>query len=471
MTILLKLKELDRIEKLNAIQDEAVNALKKDNYVGTLKLATGVGKSMTSLKAIHKMYKDGILVKGDTISLLAEEVRARERTFFEQEIPKYKKLFGFDILHHFDIKFNHYNTFARNNVQPKVLILDEADCAFSQERIKLFDKNVPYIIGLTGTTADTSPVYRDKSEQGFRQTDFETKAKLVTDFANKGQCFQIFCPIVYEYGMEDGIKNEILSDFRTTIITHNLDNYNNCIQITKKWKGTEQKYYSFWMRTIFKPRFNQGFRSKMLSKEIPRFLYKLPSKINLAKLIIPHLKGRKTLIFARELEFLRQLTPNVAEDYYIINGKKVTDLPAWKRKNNINTRKRLKIGANGIEEYCKVSAEEILDKFDEGKIDIVASSKRLQRGITLKGLNTLVIFVSSKQYDTLAQMLGRLVRWEKGKIGEVIIVITKGTMEEKWYEESRKIKNYKNKVVGNLDMREYRIIDGHSLRLENFRLW
>ena len=53
MTILLKLKELDRIEKLNAIQDEAVNALKKDNYVGTLKLATGVGKSMTSLKAIH----------------------------------------------------------------------------------------------------------------------------------------------------------------------------------------------------------------------------------------------------------------------------------------------------------------------------------------------------------------------------------------------------------------------------------
>lgn len=43
------------------------------------------------------MYDNGILVKGDSVAILAEEVRARERTFFEQEIPKFKEIFEFDI--------------------------------------------------------------------------------------------------------------------------------------------------------------------------------------------------------------------------------------------------------------------------------------------------------------------------------------------------------------------------------------
>lgn len=116
---------MDRIKKLNAIQDKAVDALEKNDFVGTLKLATGVGKTISALKAVERMYNNGVLVKGNSITVLAEEVIARKRTFFEQEIPKYKQIFGFDILKYFNVNFSHYNTFAKSNDKPKLLILDE----------------------------------------------------------------------------------------------------------------------------------------------------------------------------------------------------------------------------------------------------------------------------------------------------------------------------------------------------------
>lgn len=283
--------------------------------------------------------------------------------------------------------------------------MDEVDCIFSVERIKTFNKPIDYFIGLTGTTSDTSPVYRDKSEEGFRQSDFDTKLGKVTDFANKGQCFQIFCPIVYEYSMEQGIKDGILSDFRTTIITHNLGNNN--VQITKNWVGTEKKYYDFWRTKALLPNTPEYFKVSILQQRLPRFLYSLPSKITLGKKILKHLQDRRVLIFSKELEFLRQLTPNVCEDYYLINGKKYNDLKEYKKKKNIKSSVRLKVGEYGIKTLVKVTPEEVLDRFDNGEINTIASSQRLQRGVTLKGLNTLLIFVSSKQYRALVQMLGK----------------------------------------------------------------
>ena len=65
----------------------------------------------------------------------------------------------------------------------------------------------------------------------------------------------------------------------------------------------------------------------------------------------------------------------------------------------------------------------------------------------------------------------RLVRYEEGKIGEVIIVVTKNTMEEKWYQKSKENRNYKNKLIDTLNMREYRRISSKSFDYPNFKLF
>lgn len=345
------------------------------------------------------MYENGILVKGDTIAILAEEVKARKRTFFEQEIPSFNKIFNFDISKMFDLHFYHYTTFAKNKIIPKAIACDEVETSFSPENIKCFAKPIKYIMGFTGTTAATAPVYRNKSEQGFRQSDFDTKRKMITDFANKGQCFEIFCPIVYEYNMEQGISDGILSDFRTTIIEHELSNTEQ-VQITKNWKGSEKKYYEWWKQFAFK---TPEVTGRVLGQQLPRFLASYPSKLKMAKKIIPHLKDRKTLIFSKELSFLRELTDNVSEDYYVIDGQRYNTVKDFRIAKGISGR----LNKTHYKTKEKVLSNVVADRFDADEINIIGSANRLQRGITLKGLNTLLIFINSKQYHTLVQQLGK----------------------------------------------------------------
>lgn len=44
-------------------------------------------------------------------------------------------------------------------------------------------------------------------------------------------------------------------------------------------------------------------------------------------------------------------------------------------------------------------------------------------------------------------------------------------MEEKWYQKSKENRNYKNKLIDKLNMREYRRISSKSFDYPNFKLF
>ena len=470
-----------RLELLNQIQEEAVDALAAADFNGTVLMYTGSGKSIMKQKTIYKALELGKIKKGDTIWLMAEEVQARKRTFFDTEIPFFISLYNKDVTKDFDFQFHSYQSGKKLLKQikdgkigkPKLICLDEVETVFSPTRLCIFElqDEGTMFCGFTATEAALLNVYRDKVERvagshklDLRQSDYDTKHKKITDFVNKGQCFDVFIPVVYEKDYEYGIKNGLLSNFTTTIIEHELGTKDKSYLISKKngWYGSEAEWHKFYKQLAFNVKVEAGFRASILKQKIPQFLYKLGSKIHVGKKILECLPDNaKTLIFGKELNFLSKITPNVARDFHLIDGKEVYDLKQYKIDNGLC--KYTRIGE-------KVTTSPLLDKFDSGEINVLASAQRLQRGVTLKGLNTLVIFISGKQSHILLQSLGRLIRFQEGKIGHLILVVTKGTFEENWLKQSCQIKNYKNEIIKTIDLNVKQIISSKSLWLTNFKL-
>lgn len=124
-------------------------------------------------------------------------------------------------------------------------------------------------------------------------------------------------------------------------------------------------------------------------------LYNLPSKIDIVKILLSKLKN-KTIIFSNSLDILLKITSNV------ISSRNTSE------KN-----------------------EEIRNSFDKGIINTIGSFKKLEQGANLNDLDNVIIMSYYSKSKSLIQRLGRLRN--NGKVGNVFIIVTKDTQEEKWF--------------------------------------
>lgn len=440
-----------RIVLLNQVQDEAVEAVRNNGYNGVVQLPTGSGKTIILLKTLIKALEDGIVNQGDEIWILAEEIQARRKTFFEDEIPKFKEIFGHDILVLVDLKFysyvvapRYYKQFLESTKEaPKFIFMDEVECMMTplaSETLKFQEHGVK-MVGVTGTLMATKNLHEVEEEA--YQSEVFTRQKKVTRYVNKGQLFQMFLPVVYFKSIDWFVDTGLLSPIETTIIYHKLSDKVK-VEITKgkkatkktkaklPWMGSEYEYWEFWNRLGRNPTIEATFRTRIFQQLLPQFLYTQPSKTFIGKRLVEILKDRKVLFFSPRIESLKLMDIPVAEDVY-------EEVPL---KSNPNKTKRKKVK----------TVSDWLNEFDEAESIVLGSSKRLQRGVTLGGIDTLVIFLSGKSNTVLCQALGRIRRWKYGKIGQVFIIVTKGTYEERWLEEAQIIRDYKGKEIGRLDL-------------------
>mgnify|MGYP002684185793 FL=1 len=75
---------------------------------------------------------------------------------------------------------------------------------------------------------------------------------------------------------------------------------------------------------------------------------------------------------------------------------------------------------------------EIRDMFDKGEIKNIASFKKLKQGANLSNLDNIIITSYYSSTKDLIQRVGRLRKAGK-RVGNVIILVTKGTKEEDWF--------------------------------------
>lgn len=75
---------------------------------------------------------------------------------------------------------------------------------------------------------------------------------------------------------------------------------------------------------------------------------------------------------------------------------------------------------------------EALRRFKEGEVNILCSTKALNQGFDIPNANLGIICGLTSKALSMIQRVGRLIRYEEGKIGKVYVLYIKDSQEEKW---------------------------------------
>lgn len=421
-----------RIQKLNEVQGEALKALELQGFRGTVSLCPGSGKTILSYKALYRMLELGLITRGAKIIFLAE-TNVREKTVWEDEAPKFHKLYKKDVLSDFNFIFHCYqakpNLIYNDFIDVDVVIADELqDAATAEYHRILTDNKCKYVIGLTGAVSMEANVFPSRIPDGLLnevcQSDTATASRQVTDFITKGQLLDIFLPVIYTYTTAQAIEDGVISRFKTFEIQHSLDDENKVVQTWKSYPTLDTEFAYYAKRDSIRRDFRQSSFIKLaVAREMARFLYRIPSKTNVCKALLKRLGAQKTLIFGVEKDSLYKITPNVVES----------------------------------DNFSK-----LIDDFNSGKINVIASAKMLKQGITLEGVQNIIFHSYDSKWHNMEQKRAR-IRWLDGDFAKLFFIVTSGTFEEKWYANLRKQKDSEGKIIKVHDLNVTSIVKSSTL--------
>ena len=135
------------MEKIrDQVQQKALESWLKNNKKGTLEIVTGLGKTFIALHAIYSMPRDKNIVH-----LFLAETNSREKDL-NDDIKKYKEIFGRDVRKDYTLHFHCYQTVYKwKNQKFGLVIGDEIHDALSPSYCQFFFNNkYDAILGLSG---------------------------------------------------------------------------------------------------------------------------------------------------------------------------------------------------------------------------------------------------------------------------------------------------------------------------------
>lgn len=405
--------------KKDEIQNQAIKAWIEKDKKGIVEIITGFGKTFIGLKALYTMPKDKNVVH----LFLAEQVD--RKVDLDKDIQNFNKIYDCDVYNDYNLEFYCYQT-VRNWKDRNIglVIADEVTDSISPENYKFYlNNNYVALIGLTALfTGNTSYTL---------ENDHLISKVFNTNIITKQQLLDYIAPICFSYSVSQGQKDGTSRKLNIYIIESYLDPINKTIKAGNSnivFYQTEKSAYEYINKLYnevenLKPKlledfyaFNERKRLKTFSiiSKRSKFLYNLPSKINLVNKLVKELT-EKTIIFTNSLESLDTITKNV------VSAKK-SDL-----ENN-----------------------KIREKFDNDEIDIIGSFKKLKQGANLKGVDVCILMSYYGKELDLIQRIGRL-RQNNDKIGSVFIFMTKDTQEEVWVSNMLSKMDEYNIVTGTYD--------------------
>lgn len=400
-------------ELKDKIQKEALNEWLKNDKKGTAELATGVGKTILALHALYTMDKD------DTIHLFLAETTERKKDLLN-DIKKFNQLFNCDVVNDYNLKFYCYQTVYKwKDRQFGLIIADEIHDSLSPKYSEFyFNNKYKAVLGLSATVD--------------RKTKYEENGNVFS----KGQLLDKIAPSIFKYTIGEGQNEGVSRKLNIYVINHELNNIDKTVKagsLKKSFLQTEKASYDYWDKEHKRSWFIEDPEMKALKIRITshkrsNLLFNLPSKVNIVKKLLNNLEG-KTVIFGNSLEALLKITPNV------VSSKNSED------KNNY-----------------------IRHNFDNNKISIIASFKKLKQGANLNSVDNCVIHSYYGVEKDIIQRVGRL-RQNGDKIGNVFILLTKDTQETIWF--SKMMENMNDFNIINCDniedcLNKYKINENNS---------
>ena len=89
----------------------------------------------------------------------------------------------------------------------------------------------------------------------------------------------------------------------------------------------------------------------------------------------------------------------------------------------------------------KKKREQALEDFKTNKINVLCSTKALNQGLDIPDANMGVMCGITSKALPMIQRVGRLIRFQEGKVGEIYILYVENSQEEKWLKNAVKSLN------------------------------
>lgn len=369
-------------------QKLAIRRWLDSNGIGTIVAATGFGKTYMTCMLIKALYN-----KNPKLSVLIGVPTDVLKKQWLKELAK-NQLFSV-------CKVEIFNTIVKNQYTVDLFVLDEIHAACSSVNINMFKVvNYRYFLGLTATF--------ERLDGNHSRLDEYT---YVCDRIN----------------IEEAVSNNWLSDYRNykVLIDVDLSSYH-------EWNQKFQSLFSIFnfefntaMSCINKLEFSikyakktgwdptqiRGFAAawmRMLKKR-KSFVMSHPKKFEIADKILDARSNRKCITFSatiKDAEYFKKRG-------YVLHSKQ-------KKKEN----------------------DTIIDKFNQQSIGVLSTSKSCDAGVDIKGLSVGVILSGDSSKTRTTQRIGRIIRFEEGKVSEMFTLVIRNTIEETWFNNANSNQQY-----------------------------
>jgi len=206
--------------------------------------------------------------------------------------------------------------------------------------------------------------------------------------------------VIFEYSIEQAIKDGIIADYEINIVICNLDpNTKNIEGGTKKkpFMTTEYSQYHYLTRQFNRFKhlsWNNASYSKvkmMWAGKRSNFIYNAPLKIEVAKKLIK--KYDRALIFSSRKKVAEDLCENV---------------------------------------YHSTSEGDELTKFISGVYPKLGVVETVQMGITIPNLKVGIFHQMKSNEESAIQKVLRMCNLEEGEKAKIYILVYMGTVDEDW---------------------------------------
>lgn len=368
----------------------------KHNKHGTLAGATGIGKTKPAIDEMMELWyeyqkalaDENTIVHGPPKIFLAVPTEKLRDEGWPEEIENW---YGEDGLEMWKQCVRAECYISMHKVQGhtfNLVVLDEVH-SLTLLSYQFFKLNTCIaVMGMTATAPD-----KDRDPD---------KYLMLKDIA----------PVIFSYSLDQGVEDGVVADFEINVILMPLDDSAKVIDAgtkAKPFKTTEKLHYDYMcknLKSLFMQKNRPGANHQQLETRIKfatlartRFIYNLPSKTAMAKVLMDSVIGdKRTIIFCGSIAQCDTLC-----------GKEV---------------------------YHSKSSGDKFTKFKAGEGTFIGVVNSANEGHNIINLDQAIIVQVNSNERHLVQRIGRAVRAREGHKAIIYILCTQGTMDENWVEKS-----------------------------------
>jgi superfamily II DNA or RNA helicase len=370
-------------EKKDKEQRIALNNWHNNDYCGTIIAGTGYGKARCGVMAINHVLNN---LGGVKALILVPRTQLQEQ--FKEEFEKWECT---DCLERVDIVC-YQSAYKFKDKHYDVVVCDEIHLGLSDEYRQFFNNNTyDKILCLTATLPE-EPIY---------------KVHL-----------HALAPIIYTLTLDECVAMKLVAPYEIYCVPLELTKEERVEYKKVNNKFVEHKIaldpdaFQFAKTALRSPNVSYELKAHAAGfyktiRERKSIVDKAHNKIAKFKEIVYNNLDKRIITFGGLNAFTDILAESVSPLAEVYHSK-------------ISTKKK----------------REAIRRFKEGEVNILCSTKALDQGFDIPNANLGIICGLTSKSLSMIQRVGRLIRYEEGKIGKVYVLYIQDSQEEKWLRNS-----------------------------------